>query len=262
VERSREWPTAPSPCVSTKLVGRARSSHAWTRSSCPGCAIINADLGLLEASRLSSIWLRIRPRFYRTAFHRAPLRAHLGAEWAYPTFAALPALDGSFFIANIPRPLTPAEQLCTPCAPGQVLDLSTTFSLSATGLFFNPEGFGRPAFGEGQLTYTSAPVTVPVSLPGSLGFGLQFPLTATGFIRIIDSETSVLIDNPVVGSGRGLLFLTGTGADVPYSFSSVNYSLADPVPEPGSLLLTSLGALYLARQVRRRRRDGVDRSGS
>lgn len=167
---------------------------------------------------------------------------------------------GDMFLGEMPRPLTPGEELCTPCSPGQVLDLSTTFTLAADGLWFtSPDEPGRPAFGEGQLTFAGTPVTVPVRTAGG-GFELTFPLAATGFLRFVDAETSnVLFENSVFGTGVGGLLLTGPNSAVPYSFAAFRYDLADPVPEPTSIVLTGTGVLWLARHARNRRRTRAQR---
>ena len=106
-------------------------------------------------------------------------------------------LDKTFF-AHIPHPLTPAEQLCTPCSPGQMIDLSTTFSLAAQGLWSRSAvGVTRDAFGEGELTFH-----IPLlPSPSALVLNIRFPLIATGFLRIVDLDTSeVLLDHSVYGS--------------------------------------------------------------
>src|SRR5688500_15992098 len=50
VESSLEMPERPEPLVRTKTLGCVVSSHPYTHSSCPGCAIISADLSLVMFS--------------------------------------------------------------------------------------------------------------------------------------------------------------------------------------------------------------------
>lgn len=153
-----------------------------------------------------------------------------------------------FFFLPIPGVPTSAEQMCSPCAAGQVIDVSNTFVLGGAGFV----GFGQfggvaypQVFGEGQLTFDVSPLTVPVASSPVL-----FPFTATGSLRFFDLDTShLLFDSAVFGSGIGLLTLVGSPGG-PYSFYNINYPLNDPVPEPGSFVLVGTGALVLTRRLR------------
>jgi len=173
-------------------------------------------------------------------------------------------LGGDRFDVPLPRIPTPPELVCSPCAPGQVIDVSTTFTLAGSSLTGTAEvnGVVYPrVFGEGELNFLASPVTVPVETPFSTVYLVQplFPFTATGSLKFFDQDTSqLLFDHDVFGRGEGYLFLVGAKGgghtSPPNSFFFVNYSLAaphPPIPEPSTLLLFGTGALLLTRMVRR-----------
>jgi PEP-CTERM motif len=184
---------------------------------------------------------------------RPPFWAAPGSYWMVLVLPGNEVYD-----LAVPQTLTPAQQLCTPCAPGQVLELTTTFDLGGEAYGGNHDG--RSVYGEGQLTFASAPVTVPQSPPAGL-FPIWFPFTTTGFVHLVDRSTSeVLFSENVFGAGTALLFLVGTGINAvplgpPYSFFFLNYPLDDstPTPEPASVLLLATGLAGVFTAVRKRR---------
>jgi hypothetical protein len=185
-----------------------------------------------------------------------------GVPNTYELVVSTFALDS--FNVPIPITLTSAQQACSPCSPGQVIDVSTTFTLggpSLTGIA-TVDGVGYPqVFGEGELAIHASPITVPAEPTASNVFLVPtFSFTATGSLRFFDQATSqLLFDHDVFGSGEVFLFLVGsTGgtvgtSDPPYSVFFENYSLDQPVPEPGTFFLVSTGALLLTRLSRKRR---------
>jgi hypothetical protein len=170
------------------------------------------------------------------------------------------------FNVPIPVTLTSAQQTCSPCSPGQVIDVSTTFTLGGSSLtgIATVDGVGYPqVFGEGELTIHASPITVPAEpFPSQVFRVPAFSMTATGSLRFFDQATSrLLFDHDVFGFGEVFLFLVGSNggaigvADPPYSVFFETYALNQPapVPEPGTVFLLGSGALLLSRLHRKRR---------
>jgi hypothetical protein len=218
--------------------------------ACPAVLSICAILFTLPA-RVGADPIPLAGGTVRT---QPPLWAGPGS---YTMLLVLP--ENEIYDLAVPGILTPAQQLCTPCAPGQVLELTTTFDLG--GAAYGGYHDGRGVYGEGQLTFSSDPVTLPQSLNAGL-FLIQFPFTATGFVHLVDrSSSDVLFSENVFGAGTALLFLVGTGLSAetlgpPYSFLFLNYPLDDssPTPEPASVLLLATGLASLFTAVRKRGR--------
>jgi hypothetical protein len=183
-----------------------------------------------------------------------------GMPNTYEFFVLL--LGGDRFDVPLARVPTPAELVCSPCAPDQLIDVSTAFTLAGSSLTGTAEVNGVPyhrVFGEGELNFLASPLTVPADTPSSTVYLVQpSPLTATGSLRFFDKDTSqLLFDHEVFGSGTTRLYLVGAeGGPVgaPNSFYFIDYGLAEPhppVPEPSTLLLFGTGAVLLTRMVRR-----------
>jgi PEP-CTERM motif-containing protein len=184
-----------------------------------------------------------------------------GVPNTYELVVATLGLDS--FNVPIPSTLTSAQQACSPCSPGQVIDVSTTFTLGGSSLtgIATVDGVGYPqVFGEGELAIHASPITVPAEPGPSPVFRVPaFSFTATGSLRFFDQTTSqLLFDHDVFGSGEVFLFLVGSQGrpigitDPPYSVYFENYALNQPVPEPGTFVLFGTGALLLSRLSRKR----------
>jgi hypothetical protein len=110
-------------------------------------------------------------------------------------------------------------------------------------------GPGAPPSGSesiGFLDLASLTITASPSLTPS-------PFLLTGFFRIVDQEGAVLFNDAVAGAGTASWTFVNTPSGGPV-VSSVLYqfSEADPVPEPVSLVLVGTGLAGVALGRRRR----------
>ena len=179
-------------------------------------------------------------------------------------------LMGDGFSLRSFSPSIATFELCTsPCFPGDVVSPSTTFGTASRnfalgngiatvdGVTYGTSigGPGSIAF-RGTLSFDAFPVVIPTPTePGVSRIPTPFVLTGTiaGFLAA--DPTSPLFTVDVFGSGIARLVVAppGTGAPGALTFRAVEYQIADPVPEPATLVLCGSGLAALL--VRRKRRS-------
>jgi hypothetical protein len=177
-------------------------------------------------------------------------------------------LSGDGFSVTSLFPSIASFQLCTSgCFPGEVISPSTVFGSPAfnfglgTGFAtVNGTTYGTAIAGpnsivfRGTLSFDASPVMIPMPGAGD-SVRLTSPFVMSGSIAGFETSaaTTPLFAVDVAGTGVGTLVLERrlddpTGALV---FRAVQYDIADPVPEPTTILLCGAGLTGLF--VRRRR---------
>ena len=136
------------------------------------------------------------------------------------------------------------QNLCFPCAVGQVVNASATFA-----------GSGLGANHAGIFMFTGPPITIPFSLT-DLTLTSPFQFSGT-LITCQDNcfNTPTISNFSLVGSGTAtfelISGLSSNGTRV-FTFRSITYNFE--VPEPTSILLLGGGLVVLAAILRRRYR--------
>ena len=134
------------------------------------------------------------------------------------------------------------QNVCFPCAVGQVVNVSATFA-----------GSGLGSNHAGVFTFTGPPITIPFSLT-NLTLTSPFQFSGT-LITCLDNcfNTPTISNFSLVGSGTATIELiagvTPLGTRV-FTFRSITYNFE--VPEPTSILLLGGGLAALAAKLRHR----------
>jgi hypothetical protein len=174
------------------------------------------------------------------------------------------SLSGDAFSLVSLFPSIASPIACVPggCSPGTPVSLSTVFGAPSLG-FSLGSGFavvGENNYGtglgpgsvqfRGQLSFDADTLVVP---DGERFVPLTSPFVLSGNIAAFQNSTATvpLFEVDVTGSGLARLVLE-RNASGDYQFLGVNYTIADPVPEPATLLL--FGSGFTAVAIRRRRR--------
>ena len=157
----------------------------------------------------------------------------------------------------------------TSCAPGDTLSVNAVWlglDVRSGVLTFEGETYPVRESGasvgvvfEGSFVAPpiapSAVVTAPFILPprtpeGGLGSGFSLPFPGLSFALQGSGIATINLSQYFETSSEGTTFFDGWKVDsVRYDFSA-----AEPVPEPATMLLAGLGIAGIARRVRRRRR--------
>lgn len=152
----------------------------------------------------------------------------------------------------------PIGPFCDPCSPGMMISASgfhSTFEgVSATvgGVtYVSPRASFHPYWG--SITHSSA-IMIP-ALPPADTFSLPFLFDFGPGGLVTDG-----IGYELTGEGTGFVTFARDASTGEFRVRSARYELQDganPIPEPGSLLMTSAGLAVLARWRRRklRRKD-------
>jgi hypothetical protein len=148
---------------------------------------------------------------------------------------------------------------CTPCLPGQPVSLLSTWGgndLAGTATFqgqtYTQVGSLAPGHASGMVTFSGpAPLAPPLqgfssTVTAPFDFTGQFWFPAQG--GAADASVSLF------GAGTASVELFRSSLDIPWSYSRATYTFADPVPEPGTMLLvgTVLAGLAAGRRLKRR----------
>ena len=141
---------------------------------------------------------------------------------------------------------------CFTCAPGSSIDLAIAPSADGSGFLSRDGVHGFPVI---RLNFSAPSVTLPpdTGMPHVTAF--QVPFTFAG--QLTGFPTSDLSGQPlfdVALTGGGTASLNMFVEESAYLFSHLDYDFnaADPVPEPGTILLVSAGGALLWRRRRRR----------
>jgi hypothetical protein len=197
-----------------------------------------------------------------------------GASFDFHTPPGFSVKGDGFYVTGFPAGIGVTSVLkCnfpSSCPPGTTIDLTTVFvGLGAGGATLNgtaygthrQSGEGEPIILNGTLAFTAPAVTVPADPAGTAELFERF--TFRGQVAGEDPQTAQkLFDMSLRGQGRVLLRLGGSPGGLhpsgPYQFLSIGYAFepAQPVPEPGTILLFSNGVVAFlgARRFLRRRR--------
>ena len=174
------------------------------------------------------------------------------------------SLSGDAFSLASLFPSIASPIACIPggCSPGMLVSLSSLFGAPSLGFSLGQAvaTVGETTYGtnlgpgsimlRGQLFFDAATLPVP---DGERVVLLISPFLLTGSIAAFQNSTATvpLFEVDVTGSGLARLALERNAAGV-YQFQAVSYTIQDPVPEPGTLLLFGSAVTILA--IRRRRR--------
>ena len=147
------------------------------------------------------------------------------------------------------------------CAPGDVMDFSTQL-LGTSVVTTVPHiidgtnivnGILYPQLAlAGDLMFASAPVSVPPLGASDLSVLIEQPFTFSGHLTVSDTSSGApVFDSDLAGAGTARLRLSRCRpqeCSEPRwtSFAGATYTFADPVPEPGAMLLFVSGLLMIA----------------
>lgn len=182
----------------------------------------------------------------------------------YDTGFNLSGTDFSFMVSQWLDPIVN----CGPCTPGAVLDLSTTLAVrdwDAGRATLDGRTY-ESVYYDGSFSFDAGSVIVPDMPPGQSGpdgEGLSrlfttftFTGTLAGFADPSLTGTP-LFSAPLTGGGLVAVAFSNYPPESGIRVLQLDYHLAaaEPIPEPGSLLLFGSGAAWIAARWRKRRHD-------
>ena len=172
-------------------------------------------------------------------------------------------LEGSGFLLDVRgEPFVSTVGLeCFPCEPGTVLDLGGSFGVPAASGTATVNGVSYSGIWVDGMTGTFT--TPSITVEGGSTTVITVPFTFSGTVVAFSenpftraSDVPPLFTTSVFGSGLATgTFLLSPGDTPLFSASDLRYDFtaAEPVPEPASMLLCGIGAAVLT--LRRRGRS-------